>query len=60
MGRRTHPEHGPIHVLVRQFLPDAVIGTYFLGSFPNGDFAISHDDLLTADTARLRRLSPAQ
>jgi hypothetical protein len=42
---------------VRQFLPDAVIGDSFVGPLPNGDFAITHDDLLTGDPERIQRVS---
>ncbi|MEV6602974.1 hypothetical protein [Kutzneria sp. NPDC051319] len=44
---------------LRQLLPAAVIGQPFHGELPNGDFAITHDDLLAGDPARIRRLSPA-
>ncbi|GGN81727.1 hypothetical protein GCM10011579_068640 [Streptomyces albiflavescens] len=31
---------------LRQFLPGAVVGRYFGGTLPNGDFSIRHEDLL--------------
>ncbi|MFI9384610.1 hypothetical protein [Kutzneria sp. NPDC052558] len=41
---------------LRQFLPDAVIGDHFQGLLPNGDFAITHDDLLAGDVGKVRRV----
>ncbi|EWM12265.1 hypothetical protein [Kutzneria sp. 744] len=51
-----YPDHALLlcHKL-RQLLPAAVIGQ----PFPNGDFAITHDDLLAGVPARIRHLSPA-
>jgi hypothetical protein len=45
---------------LRRFLPDTVMGTYFGGqSLPNGDFAITHDDLLAGNLHHIhRRPSP--
>lgn len=46
---------------LRAFLPAAVVGRYF-GSgqaLPNGDFVISHRDLLSGDLDRIERLRPA-
>ncbi|MFJ9032185.1 hypothetical protein ACIRQP_27390 [Streptomyces sp. NPDC102274] len=44
---------------LRQYLPDTVMGSYFGGcSLPNGDFAITHDDLLAGDLDRIHRLRP--
>ncbi|MFI6492856.1 hypothetical protein [Streptomyces sp. NPDC050564] len=34
---------------LRQFLPGAVVGRYFDGTLPNGDFCIRHEDLLAGD-----------
>jgi len=43
-----------------EFLPGTVMGSYFGHEpLPNGDFAITHDDLLAADLDRIRRLQPA-
>ncbi|MHA6762586.1 hypothetical protein [Streptacidiphilus sp. PAMC 29251] len=54
----SHP--GDMRHGLRSFLPDTVVGTYFGGrSLPNGDFAITHDDLLTGDLDRIQRLQPA-
>ncbi|MEU8712227.1 hypothetical protein [Streptomyces sp. NPDC048663] len=46
---------------LRAFLPATVVGRYF-GSgqaLPNGDFAISHRDLLSGVLDRIERLRPA-
>lgn len=43
---------------LRGYLPDTVAGRHFHGSLPNGDFAISHDDLLTGDVERVTRVRP--
>jgi hypothetical protein len=42
---------------LRQFLPDAVIGDVFHGLLPNGDFAITHDDVLAENFDGVHRLS---
>ncbi|MFE1959945.1 hypothetical protein [Streptomyces sp. NPDC059479] len=45
---------------LRRFLPDTVMGTYFgERPLPNGDFVLSHSDLLAGHLNRIRRLSPA-
>ncbi|GAA1183906.1 hypothetical protein F4556_007540 [Kitasatospora gansuensis] len=43
------------------FLPDTVVGRHF-GSepLPNGDFALTHEDLLTGSLDRIHRLQPAR
>ncbi|MFF4351547.1 hypothetical protein [Streptomyces sp. NPDC001530] len=33
---------------LRQFLPSTVVGRYFGGTLPNGDFSIGHEDLLAS------------
>jgi hypothetical protein len=43
---------------LRGFLPDTVVGRSFVGTLPNGDFAIGHGDLLTGDLDRVVRLQP--
>ncbi|MGW0846183.1 hypothetical protein ACWD26_39835 [Streptomyces sp. NPDC002787] len=43
---------------LRAYLPGTVVGRHFDGTLPNGDFAISHADLLTGDVERLTRLQP--
>lgn len=44
---------------LRAFLPDAVLGVrYDYGRIPNGDFALSHDDLLSANLDRVLRVGP--
>ena len=42
---------------VREFLPDFALGHRHQGWLPNGDFAITHDDLLTGDLTRVHRVS---
>lgn len=37
------------------FLPDRVIGRSFTGPLPNGDFVISHEDVVRGDLTALRR-----
>ncbi|WP_406172984.1 hypothetical protein [Streptomyces sp. NBC_00996] len=34
---------------LRQFLPGTVVGRYFDGTLPNGDFCVRHEDLLAGD-----------
>ena len=55
-GRTVRYAPGMRHKL-RQFLPDAVIGDVFHGPLPNGDFAITHDDLLAENISRIHRVS---
>ncbi|UUU31267.1 hypothetical protein JIX56_15910 [Streptomyces sp. CA-210063] len=43
---------------LRDYLPGTVIGWHFDGTLPNGDFAISHDDLLSGDPERVTRVRP--
>ncbi|MGW2328356.1 hypothetical protein ACWC5C_21690 [Streptomyces sp. NPDC001700] len=45
---------------LRTFLPTAVMGRYYGEgqTLPNGDFTISHRDLLTGDLDRITRLQP--
>ncbi|MFF3767719.1 hypothetical protein ACFYYR_27055 [Streptomyces sp. NPDC001922] len=43
---------------LRSYLPDAVVGARYGGRLPNGDFSISHDDLLATGMEGLRRLRP--
>ncbi|MFJ9813706.1 hypothetical protein ACIRU3_00295 [Streptomyces sp. NPDC101151] len=47
---------------LRSFLPDAVVGRYFGDgqTLLNGDFVISHDDLLAGDLDRIERLPPTR
>jgi hypothetical protein len=45
---------------LREFLPDTVVGDYFGGGLRNGDFAITHDDLLAGDLSRVTRLHPGR
>jgi hypothetical protein len=51
--------HGMRHKL-RAFLPDRVIGAQFTGTMPNGDFAITHSDLLAGHSTALFRLRPGE
>ncbi|HET6860234.1 MAG TPA: hypothetical protein VFH94_24470, partial [Streptomyces sp.] len=45
---------------LRDFLPTTVMGRHFDDdALPNGDFTITHDDLLTGDPERIQRLRPA-
>jgi hypothetical protein len=44
---------------LRAFLTDAVFGAYVRGSMPNGDFAISHADLLAERFDRIERVGPS-
>ncbi|MFI9250020.1 hypothetical protein [Streptomyces sp. NPDC053069] len=46
---------------LRAFLPGTVVGRHYSRgrSLPNGDFAISHEDLLAGDLDRIERLRPA-
>lgn len=37
------------------FLPDRVIGRYFTGHLPNGDFVIPYEDVVRGDLTTLRR-----
>ncbi|GLZ04026.1 hypothetical protein Acsp03_14920 [Actinomadura sp. NBRC 104412] len=50
----TQPRTAP----VAAFLPDRVIGTAFNGWQPNGDFVISHDEVLRGEPGLLRRIAP--
>lgn len=44
---------------LRAFLPDRITGVEILGDrFPNGDFAISYDDLLRSDLTKIERITP--
>lgn len=44
---------------LRAYLPDAVLGIqYDHGRIPNGDFALSHDDLLSANLDGVLRVAP--
>ncbi|GAB2576391.1 hypothetical protein GCM10027168_06760 [Streptomyces capparidis] len=45
---------------LRACLPDAVIGAAHTGALPNGDFALTHADLLAGDPDRVRRLAPGE
>ena len=47
---------------LRAFLPATVVGRYYRPGqiLPNGDFSISHRDLLTGDLDRIERLQPAR
>lgn len=47
---------------LRAFLPDAVVGRHYPPgrTLPNGDFAISHEDLVSADLDRIERLRPTR
>jgi transposase len=45
---------------LREFLPTRVTGAYFAGTpLPNGDFAITHDDLLRGNLDRIERIRPS-
>ncbi|MFD7611983.1 hypothetical protein [Streptomyces sp. NPDC059828] len=44
---------------LREYLPALVVGKHFEGRLPNGDFALSHADLLAGDMGAVRRLRPA-
>ncbi|WP_326675468.1 hypothetical protein [Streptomyces sp. NBC_01237] len=44
---------------LRQFLPDSVMGARFDGSLPNGDFSLTHGDLLAGRLDRIQRLRPS-
>lgn len=55
----TYPPDLP--PVLRSYLPAAVVGRYFGGTMPNGDFAIDLADLRGADpVARIRRLQPTR
>ncbi|QFZ19552.1 hypothetical protein [Saccharothrix syringae] len=44
---------------LREFLPDRVVGAEFsYGRVPNGDFALSRDDLLRGDLSKVERVRP--
>ncbi|WP_026120283.1 hypothetical protein [Nocardiopsis potens] len=43
---------------LRAFLPAEVIGERHTGALPNGDFALSHADLLRGDLDAVRRIGP--
>jgi hypothetical protein len=47
---------------LRAFLPDAVVGRYYGRgqTLPNGDFTISHRDLLAHELDRIERLRPTR
>ncbi|WP_052850578.1 hypothetical protein [Streptomyces avicenniae] len=47
---------------LRAFLPTAVVGRHYgpWQTLPNGDFTLSHRDLLTGDLGRVERLRPAR
>ncbi|MEU7469857.1 hypothetical protein AB0A94_15180 [Streptomyces sp. NPDC044984] len=55
-----HP--GDMRHRLRAFLPTAVMGRRYGGerALPNGDFAISHRDLLAGDLDRIDRLRPVR
>ncbi|QNE75245.1 hypothetical protein F0344_12055 [Streptomyces finlayi] len=54
----VHP--GDMRHRLRDFLPTAVVGRHYGRgqTLPNGDFTISHRDLLTGDLDRIERLQP--
>ncbi|REK87128.1 hypothetical protein DY245_28410 [Streptomyces inhibens] len=43
---------------LRTFLPETVVGAYYGGRLANGDFSVTHDDLLAGDLDRMRRIRP--
>ena len=43
---------------LREFLPACVVGRYYGGRMPNGDFAIAHADLVRGDLDRVERVRP--
>ncbi|MDX2697387.1 hypothetical protein [Streptomyces ipomoeae] len=43
---------------LRAYLPGTVIGRHFGGTLPNGDFAITHTDLLSGDLRAVTRVRP--
>ncbi|MFG2481096.1 hypothetical protein [Streptomyces fagopyri] len=47
---------------LRTFLPNAVAGRHYDHgrTLPNGDFAISHHDLLAGDLDSIERLQPTR
>ncbi|MER6280916.1 hypothetical protein ABT202_32240 [Streptomyces sp900105245] len=55
----TYPER--MRHSLRALLPDRVVGRYYGDgrALPNGDFGISHQDLLTGDLDRVERHRPA-
>ncbi|MBO2438702.1 hypothetical protein [Actinomadura nitritigenes] len=50
---------GGMRYSLREYLPDAVAGSYVSGAAPNGDFAIAYDDLLAGRLDRVERLAPS-
>lgn len=57
-GERVDYRDGMRHRL-REFLPSAVVGAYFGGLRPNGDFVIGHDELLAGGLSQVRRVGPS-
>jgi len=56
VGYSTQMRHS-----LRAFLPDRVLGAYFgEQALPNGDFTISHGDLLAGDLGRITRQRPTR
>ncbi len=53
---------GDMRHRLRAFLPTAVVGRHYGRgqTLPNGDFTISHLDLLTGDLDRIERLQPTR
>lgn len=58
-GEPVEYPHGIRHTL-RDFLPETVMGAQFTDPMPNGDFAISHDDLLDGRLSEITRLQPVR
>jgi hypothetical protein len=55
-----YTQGGQMREDLRAFLPTQVLGEQFTSALPNGDFAISHEDLMRGDLERIERLVPGR
>jgi hypothetical protein len=56
----SYSQAGQMRHDLRAFLPEQVLGERFTEMLPNGDFAITHDDLVRGDLGRIERLAPGR
>jgi hypothetical protein len=60
-GEPVHySQGGQMRDELRAFLPSHVLGERFTDTLPNGDFVITHEDLMRGDLARIERLVPGR
>jgi hypothetical protein len=56
----SYSQAGQMRHELRAFLPEQVLGERFAEFLPNGDFAITHDDLVRGDIERIERVVPGR